>query len=183
LTKGLVLRARLADPDRQWGMRVKEWLRALDLSSVAITATIDAEGRLGPVASLWPKLLVAARAAADLGLLRLVIVAAEQPDVPKELLEASAMPLRVVQADSLWAAVELAWKYAPAGLDRLKALAHLDDDAFEREVARLSPAAGARSRVFRLIHSLDPQEFPATAPGLQHLHAGLHPERLEQMSA
>ena len=35
-------------------------LQALDLAQVAVTATINAEGRLGPVKGLWPKLKKAA---------------------------------------------------------------------------------------------------------------------------
>ena len=37
-----------------------DWLRALELAHVTLTATIDPSGRLGPVGGLWPKLLAAA---------------------------------------------------------------------------------------------------------------------------
>ena len=39
---------------------VRTWLRAVDLSEVAITAEIDGEGNLGPIGGLHEKLLAAA---------------------------------------------------------------------------------------------------------------------------
>lgn len=80
-------------------------LRALDLAQVGITATVDAAGRLGPVGGLWAKILAAARDAATLGLLRVVVVAGAQPDVPAELLREAAFPLRAVRAATLPEAV------------------------------------------------------------------------------
>ena len=74
-----------------------ERLKDLDLSEVAITAALDAEGRLGPVGGLRAKLLGAAddaatppwlreaESAALLGELRLVVIAEKQPDVPPAL--------------------------------------------------------------------------------------------------
>ena len=58
-----------------------EWVQALELAQVTISAAIDPAGRLGPIGGLWPKLLAAARDAASLGLLRIVVVAEEQSDV------------------------------------------------------------------------------------------------------
>ena len=83
-----------------------EWLHALELAQVTITATIDPAGRLGAVGGLWPKLLVAATEAATLGLLRVVVVAEEQSDVAAELLAPDASPLRVVKAATLQEAVQ-----------------------------------------------------------------------------
>ena len=83
-----------------------EWLQALELAQVTITATIDPVGRLGPVGGLWPKLLAAATDVATLGLLRVVVVAEEQSDVAAELLAPDASPLRVLQAATLQEAVQ-----------------------------------------------------------------------------
>ncbi len=83
-----------------------EWLRALELAQVTLTATIDPSGRLGPVGGLWPKLLAAAKEAAMLGLLRAVVVAEEQPDVPKELEKDDTSSLRVTRAATLQEAVQ-----------------------------------------------------------------------------
>ncbi len=82
-----------------------EWVQALELAHVTITAAIDPTGRLGPIGGLWPKLLAAAQDAATLGLLRVVVVAEEQSDVAPELLAPDASPLRVVKAATLWEAV------------------------------------------------------------------------------
>lgn len=91
-----------------------EWLRALDLAQVTITATIDPSGRLGSVGGLWPKLLAAAEDAATLGLLRAVGVSDQQLDVPEELEKDDASPLRVIQAATLEAAVEKLYEeYGP----------------------------------------------------------------------
>lgn len=78
-----------------------EQLDALDLAQVAVSATIDARGNLGPVGGLWPKLLAAARQAADLGVLRMVVVSDVQGDVPADLLKPDAAPLRVLKAATL----------------------------------------------------------------------------------
>src|SRR2546422_4765689 len=86
----------------QWA----EWLWALELSQVTITATIDPAGRLGSVGGLWPKLLAASKDAATLGLLRVVVVAEEQSDVAPELLTPDASPLRVLKATTLQEVVQ-----------------------------------------------------------------------------
>lgn len=78
-----------------------ERLQALDLTQVTITATIDPSGRLGSVGGLWPKLLAAAKDAAALGLLRAVVVAEKQPDVPEELEKENASTLRIIRAATL----------------------------------------------------------------------------------
>jgi HEAT repeat protein len=83
-----------------------EWLQALEVAQVTVTATIDPSGRLGSVGGLWPKLLAATREAAQLGLLRVVVVSAEQSDVAAELLAPDASPLRVVKAATLQEAIE-----------------------------------------------------------------------------
>jgi HEAT repeat protein len=80
---------------------MNEQLQTLDLTQVAVTAMIDSTGRLGAVKGLWSKLLAAAREAATLGLLRIVVVAADQPDVPPELEHTSASPLRILRASTL----------------------------------------------------------------------------------
>src|SRR5262245_44573442 len=86
----------------QWA----EWLQALELAQVTITATIDPTGRLGSVGGLWPKLLAASTDAATLGLLRIVVVSDEQPDVAPELLTPDASPLRVLKAATLQEVVQ-----------------------------------------------------------------------------
>ena len=83
-----------------------EWLQALELAQATITATIAPTGRLGPVGGLWPKLLAAAKESASLGLLRVVVVAAEQPEVAQELLAPDSFPLRVVKAATLQEAAQ-----------------------------------------------------------------------------
>src|SRR6266540_1177689 len=83
-----------------------DWLQALELAQVTITATINPSGRLGSVGGLWPKLLAAAKEAATLGLLRVVVVAEDQPDVPTELEKDDASPLRILRAATLQEAVQ-----------------------------------------------------------------------------
>src|SRR5919197_999296 len=83
-----------------------DWLQALELAQVTLTATITPSGRLGSVGGLWPKLLAAAKEAATLGLLRIVVVSDEQPDVAPELLKPEAAPLRVMRAATLREAVQ-----------------------------------------------------------------------------
>ncbi len=80
---------------------MNEQLQTLDLTQIAVTAMIDSTGRLGAVKGLWSKLLAAAREAATLGLLRIIVVATDQPDVPPELEHASASPLRILRASTL----------------------------------------------------------------------------------
>src|SRR6266511_3391080 len=78
-----------------------ESLQSLELAQVSVSATIDSSGRLGSVGGLWPKLLVAAKDAATVGLLRAVVVAKDQPDIPKELEQDDAFPLRVLRATTI----------------------------------------------------------------------------------
>ncbi|MGE0679718.1 MAG: NACHT domain-containing NTPase [Candidatus Binatia bacterium] len=85
--------------------RVAEWLHTLELAQVAVTATVDPAGRLGAVGGIWPKLLAASKEAGQLGLLRIVVVAAEQTDVPSELLAPEAFPIRILQTATLEEAV------------------------------------------------------------------------------
>jgi HEAT repeat protein len=85
--------------------RIAEWLHALELAQVAVTATVDPAGQLGAVGGIWPKLLAASKEAGQLGLLRLVVVAADQTDVPSELLVPEAFPLRILQTATLEEAV------------------------------------------------------------------------------
>lgn len=77
----------------------------LDFSQVAITAAIAPTGRLAPIKGLWEKLLAAASTAATTGLVRTVLVAADQPDVPVEL-EHESSPLRLVRAATLQEALD-----------------------------------------------------------------------------
>lgn len=85
--------------------QVTEWLRTLEFAQVAVTATIDPAGRLGAVGGLWPKLLAASKEAAQVGLLRVIVVAANQADITPELLTTEATPLRVLQAATLQEAI------------------------------------------------------------------------------
>jgi hypothetical protein len=81
--------------------QILECLHSLDLSQIALTATIDREGRLGPVGGLWPKLSVATDEAARMGLLQVVGIAADQDDVPEPLKNPDAAPLRVIQGRTI----------------------------------------------------------------------------------
>ncbi len=89
------------DPD------LAERLRALDLTQVAISAAIDANGQLGQVGDLWAKLQAAAEAQARLRLLHTIIVAERQKDVPPPLEAPDAWPLRICQAATLKEAIDL----------------------------------------------------------------------------
>ena len=80
---------------------MNEQLPLLDLTQIAITAMVEPTGRLGSIKGLWSKLLAAAGEAATLGLVRTVVVAADQPDVPLELELATASPLRIIRAANL----------------------------------------------------------------------------------
>ncbi|MBV7333595.1 NACHT domain-containing protein [Chloroflexi bacterium TSY] len=77
----------------------------INLSTITITAAIEPTGRLRPVAGLWEKVKAVAREAAETGLLRLIIVAQDQSDVPRELLQPDAWPLRVIQVATVQQAV------------------------------------------------------------------------------
>ncbi len=83
-----------------------EQLQALAVAQVTVTAAIDAAGRLSPVGGLWPKLLAAAQEAATVGLLRAIVVSAEQPDIPSELEHENAAPLRLLRAATLSEAIQ-----------------------------------------------------------------------------
>jgi HEAT repeat protein len=94
--------------------RFVEWVQALELVQVTITATIDSSGRLGAVGGLWLKLLAAAEEAAKLGLLRMVVVAEDQPNVPTTLEQDDASPFRILRAATLQEAVgKLYDEYGP----------------------------------------------------------------------
>lgn len=85
---------------------MREQLQAIDFAQVAITAAIDPAGRLHAVGGLWPKLLAASKEAAQLGLLRFIVVAADQADITPELLAPEAAPLRVLRAATLHDAIQ-----------------------------------------------------------------------------
>ncbi len=84
---------------------LSERLQALALAAVTITAAIDASGHLSPVGGVWTKLLAAAKETATVGLLRTIVVAAEQADIPAELEHETASPLRVLRAATLHDAI------------------------------------------------------------------------------
>ena len=84
---------------------MNEQLQLLDLTQVTVTAMVEPSGRLGSVKGLWPKLLAAANEAATLGLVRTVVIAADQPDVPPELELVTTSPLRVLRAATLHDAI------------------------------------------------------------------------------
>jgi predicted NACHT family NTPase len=95
-------------------MILQELLGKLDLGSITITAAVGEDGSLAPVGGLFPKLLAAAEEAARLGVLRIVVVADKQTDVPQELLHEEAFPLRVIQASTLQEAVQKLYEeYGP----------------------------------------------------------------------
>lgn len=80
-------------------------LKILDLQGVGVTASIEPDGTLQPVGSLWEKLGSQAMDCAQRGLLQVVVVAADQTDVPAEYVHADAEPLRVLKAANLADAV------------------------------------------------------------------------------
>jgi hypothetical protein len=82
--------------------RILEWLRALDLSEVALTAAIERQGNLRAVGGVWSMLKAAAEDLASLKLLCVVGTAVGQDDVPVKLLEGNASDaLRVIQGRTL----------------------------------------------------------------------------------
>jgi hypothetical protein len=89
---------------------LSDQLPVLALAHVTITAAIDAVGRFSPVGGLWPKLLAAAKDAASVGLLRTVVVALEQSDIPPELELDTASPLRVLRAATFPEAISLLYE-------------------------------------------------------------------------
>ncbi len=80
-------------------------LDGLDLEGIAVTAAIDSQGRLSFVGGLWEKLGKQLMDLAHRGLIRIVVVAEDQNDVPSQYLPVDAHPLRVVKAKSLDQAV------------------------------------------------------------------------------
>jgi HEAT repeat protein len=84
----------------------EQGLTALDVEGVAITATIDPDGKLGRIGGLWEKLGKQTIDLAHRGLLHTVVVAADQDDVPEAYLREDAEPLRVIQAATVEEAVE-----------------------------------------------------------------------------
>jgi HEAT repeat protein len=81
--------------------QILEWLRAVDLSRLACTAALQADGTLEKIGGAWQKLAAAAEEMARMGLLGIVATAAEQDDVPEPLKVATGAPLRVLQGKSL----------------------------------------------------------------------------------
>jgi hypothetical protein len=74
---------------------------AVDLDQVGIAAALDEHGNLAHIAGLWEKLDTEAIGLANRGLLRVVLVASDQPGVPPEYVLEDAKPFRVVQATSV----------------------------------------------------------------------------------
>jgi HEAT repeat protein len=70
----------------------------LEMASIGGTAAVDADGALHKVGGLWQKLGEHTIDMARRGLLRTVVVAAEQDDVPPEYLSDDAELLQVLQA-------------------------------------------------------------------------------------
>jgi HEAT repeat protein len=82
-------------------------LKTLDLHGVGVTATIEPDGTLRPVSGLWEKLGAQTIDCVQRGLLQVVVVAADQTDVPAEYLREDAEPLWVLKAGSVADAVHL----------------------------------------------------------------------------
>jgi HEAT repeat protein len=80
---------------------IPNMLRHLDLSGVAITAEIGADGGLRPVGGLWQKLGDGTIDLAKRGLLHTVIVAKGQDEVPPEYLREDAETFRVIEASTV----------------------------------------------------------------------------------
>ncbi|MGE0825536.1 MAG: HEAT repeat domain-containing protein [Candidatus Binatia bacterium] len=80
-------------------------LKTLDLHGVGVTATIEPDGTLRPVGGLWEKLGAQTMDYVQRGLLQIVVVAADQTDVPTEYLREDAEPLRVLKASTVADAV------------------------------------------------------------------------------
>ena len=80
-------------------------LKTLDLHGVGVTAIIGPEGTLRPVRSLWDKLGAQTMDYVRRGLLQVVVVAADQTDVPAEYLREDARPLRILKASTVADAV------------------------------------------------------------------------------
>lgn len=76
-------------------------LRPLEIASISGTAAIAADGALRKVGGLWQKLGAATIDLARRGLLRTVVVAAEQDDVPPEYLSDDAELLQVLRAQTV----------------------------------------------------------------------------------
>jgi HEAT repeat protein len=81
---------------------LQHWLRAIDLSRVAITAEILPDGELKPVGGLWAKTTAGAEHAVVDHHLEVLIVAVGQEGVEdSEIIGTSAFPIRVFKCRSL----------------------------------------------------------------------------------
>lgn len=80
--------------------QIFEWLKALALNQIAVTAAIDEAGTLNRISGLGAKLKVVETAPATLGL-QLVGVADDQDDVLAEFLKPDHQPFRVLKARTL----------------------------------------------------------------------------------
>ena len=94
----------MINPDQ----RLLDWLQAVDLSRVAISAALDEYGNLRPVGGIDAKQIAAFDSAAKLGGPRVLIVSDRQPEIvtgdPR--LEPDAFPLRIIKVPTLTKAVE-----------------------------------------------------------------------------
>ena len=89
-------------------------LKTLDLHGVGVTAVIEPGGALRPVSGLWEKLGAQTMEYAQRGLLQVVVVAADQTDVPAEYVRNDTEPLRVLKASTLADAVRQLTTYTAA---------------------------------------------------------------------
>ena len=80
-------------------------LQMFEPYGVGVTAELQADGVLSPVGGLWRKLGAETIDLARRGLLRVVVVADTQNDVPSEYLQEEAEPLRVIKAKTVADAV------------------------------------------------------------------------------
>jgi HEAT repeat protein len=101
----LVWRYAVGNPDQ----KLYDWLQAIDLSRVAISAALDEHGKLGPVGGMdIAKPLAAFEQAAKLGGPRVLIVSDQQAEIldgdPR--LDPGAFPLRIIKAPTLTKAIE-----------------------------------------------------------------------------
>ena len=146
------------------------WLQTLDLAKVAVTATVDPEENLGAVGGLWSKMRAAAqvrgpesalRAAASLGLLHAVVVAAAQSDVPPELLAPEAFPLHLIQAASLEQAVEKLYEeHGP----RWAVRQHEREKCANLEIIDRSVPLARLYQALPLLREIKPEDLPRRDP-------------------